>query len=548
MMKRKQQRWSLVAAATAAMTVATNVVASAPASAGVVAVGYEVALPDEATEPLRELAAELDAQGMAARGPSIATALGASEPLSAITDSKLTASDIFQQIASGYRLWLRGEFSTAEAQLSAAMRTIGRNPGLVVSDAAFRDSITRALVGLALSRKRLKNQAGATEAMTELIRTLPEQPVTTALFGPEAEKFYQEVRRKLDTVDRGKLIVDVNRSNAQIFINEQGRAKGATFTSDMLPGEYRIMVQVSGESRRYVVNIKGNAESRLSLDWEASQYVRSTGDGLMVKLPDGQLGNGETVTRRFLHAAGINSGVFGMLLVDGNGIVGSVVGADTPRVMRSARIVFGPGATARAQRLAKYLATGQMGEGVEPLKASPNKTPTEPLANKPADKPVAKPADKPVDKPVAKPADKPADNPVADKPAGLSTKTVAERDAEFGDEDTTAVAEPSTDAPRVRKSAYGWAALGTGVLAVGGIATGGYLLSLDGKPTCDQGIAQCPDLYDTKTPAYAALAGGGALAVVTGILTYAWASSGSRTNVAMAPTRGGFMAAVGWQF
>ncbi len=527
------------------------VIGSRAAWAGIVAIASEGEVPPSAVATLRELTNTLDGLGMAAEPASIAIELGQAEPLPTVSDPSVTAKDLFAQIESGYRLWLRGDFAAAEAQLSAAMRAVGRNPGTVVADTAFRASLTRGLVGLALSRKRLKNIAGATEAMSELIRTLPEQPVTSAQFGPEADKFYQQIRRKLDAAPRGRLIVDVTRSDAQIFINEQGRAKGATFTTDVLPGLYRIMVQVAGESRRYIVVIKGNAETRLSLDWDASQYVRSTPGGLIVKLPLGKLSSANAVTRRFLQAAGLASGTYVVLQVataaKATTIVGSVIGVDSMKVLRAARITLGDDNRQRAQHLAAYLATGEIDEDLEVVveeKGSNRPTkvpePVVPVPPVPAKPPVV------VSPSVAPPSVGP---PVLVSPSVVPRVSPPDATANSAAPVDKVPVTPARGPAHGRHAGYAWWAAGTGVLAVGGIVTGGYLLHLDGTATCSAGIAQCPDLYATAPAGYAVLAGGGALAIASGIFTYVWLSSGSRTVVvAMRPFGDGAMATVGGRF
>ncbi|MBP9086903.1 MAG: hypothetical protein KBG15_12335 [Kofleriaceae bacterium] len=508
-------------------------IGSRAAWAGIVAIACEGEVPERAVATLQELTTALDGLGMTAAPAAIAIALGQAAPLAAVSDPTVTTKDLFVQIESGYSLWLRGEFAAAEAQLNAAMRAVGRNPGTVVADAAFRSAITRGLVGLALSRKRRKQAAGAVEAMTELIRSLPEQPVTTAEFGPEAERFYQQIRRNLDSAPRGRLIVDVTRSNAQIFINEQGRAKGAAFSADMLPGRYRIMVQVAGEARRYVVVIRGNAETRLLIDWDASQYVHSTPAGLMVKLPRGTSAAAGAVTRRFLQAAGHHVGTFVVLAVTptatGLTLVGSVVDIESAKVLRRAQILLRRDNRQRARQLAAYLASGASGQGVERVDSETTVgRAAEPEAPAPKEAEFA---------------------PVAVSPAASVARIALDSDAEFPDRVGAAPAIVGRSEQRVRRSGYAWWAAGTGVLAVGAVVTGLYLVQLDGSPSCNGGIAQCPNLHATAPAGYAVLAGGSALAVASGVFTYAWWSSGSRTKViAMMPFGDGVMATWGGRF
>ena len=487
----------------------SSIVGSRAAWAGMVVIASEGEVPVAAVPTLQALSNTLDGLGLSAQPASIAIALGQAEPLPAVVDATLTVKDLFAQIENGYRLWLRGEFAEAEAQLSAAMAAIARNPGTVVADAAFRAA---------------------------------EQPVTSAQFGPEADQFYQQVRRKLDSTPRGRLIVDVTRSNAQIFINEQGRAKGAAFSSDVLPGLYRIMVQVAGEARRYVVVIKGDAETRLSIDWNASQYVYSTPAGLMLKLPVGALPTAAVVTRSFLQAAGFPSGTFVLLAVvpatKSITIVGSVVGVDSARVLRAARITVGSDNRQRVQHLAAYLATGEMNESVELV--GPEKT-SGPSGNLVAPAPPAS-TSAVVGPPVIAPPAKPPVLAVA--PLKMRNVSI-EPGAWVDSAQVDAAAAPHFG----QRAGYAWLAAGTGLVALAGLVTGAYLFKLDGTPTCRAGIAQCPDLDATAWAGYAALAGGGALAVVSGVFTYAWLTSGYRTSlIALLPLGDGGLATFNGRF
>lgn len=82
---------------------------------------------------------------------------------------------------------------------------------------------------------------------------------------------------------------------------------------------------------------------------------------------------------------------------------------------------------------------------------------------------------------------------------------------------------------------YGWVGVGSGaVLLVGSL----YLNAIDGDPTCDGNLADCPDLYDTDGLAFVTTFAGTAL-LTTGVVLLIWeklAGDSNPNTVKVAPT------------
>lgn len=187
-------------------------------------------------------------------------------PRPGITDPTQTAAKIIDEIEIGYKSVLQGNFKEASTALSAQLENARDNAGVFVLDPNARTEITRALVGLGISRYRSGDSAGGAEAFAELARTTGGQPLRG--FGSEAEKLYNQASSPLLKLPRGKLLVSVSEPDAQIFVDEVGSGRGGTFSADMIPGLYRVLVMVKDTSLRYNVTISSNKETKLDIDWQ----------------------------------------------------------------------------------------------------------------------------------------------------------------------------------------------------------------------------------------------------------------------------------------
>jgi hypothetical protein len=100
-----------------------------------------------------------------------------------------------------------------------------------------------------------------------------------------------------------------------------------------------------------------------------------------------------------------------------------------------------------------------------------------------------------------------------------------------------------------RGGAWGGFKYITGVVGLGALGIGAYLLSKDGdcKTTPPTGVT-CPDVYSTAVPGYLAVGGG---AVITGLSIYLFVRGGGSSNAKtayMVPTNGGALAGFSARF
>lgn len=266
------------------------------------------------------------------------------------------------QLDAGVSSYLNGDFKLAALQLDAALQAVHRNATLVVADPKSRTWMTKALTSLALARLQLRDRTGALAAMSEQIRSFPELPVTRADFGTRGESLYNQARRSMEAGARGALLVDVNQPDARIYINEFGRGRGGTFTSDLFPGSYRILVVVGGEDRLYRISIHPNEQTRLSIDWAFDTAFVSSTDWMGLEIPT-ELGPAQQELGRLLAKriafsdviiVGISSGyqekiLWGVVYEKGSG-----------RELRSGKVILTP--TSMEHHLpifARFLASGE---------------------------------------------------------------------------------------------------------------------------------------------------------------------------------------------
>ena len=202
-----------------------------------------------------------------------------------------------KQSLAGANDFSDGNFRRAADGLGKLITAMRQNALVVARDPKNRELALRALVYYALACGRLAEaqEAAPTEAeryarlrddtMTEVIRSFPSKIITAKSFGEESELLFQRIRDQLNKAGRGKLSIAVSDPDAVIYINEivQGTAK--VEVGDLLPGVYRVLLQMStGEARQYEVEVTANQVARLAVDWDVdSLFV--VGDWVGFKYP-----------------------------------------------------------------------------------------------------------------------------------------------------------------------------------------------------------------------------------------------------------------------
>jgi hypothetical protein len=344
-------------------------------------VGQRPANADAVMAPLLD---ELEQRGFATRPASILELAGGGAPRPGVLDADTTAAEITQRAESGYEAYTRGRFAEAEAALTRAIERIHRNPALLVLDTNNLDATFKILVALALSQAKRGDTGGSVATMTELIRTFRHRAISRVDYGPDAEQFYRAVAGQVQALGRGELSISVASDQAVIFVDGQIRGLGKAALADLLPGVYRVFIQVPGTpGRQYAVEVTAGRQTVLRVDWELDSSLWLT-DGWVgfVFATEAerarQAGFAGTLARRW--GGGTPLAVLGMAQLSGRPAITAHLYDATGRVVRGAGVVLGergeapsvgggaePGEASRLRALARYLADGVPAAGVHVL-------------------------------------------------------------------------------------------------------------------------------------------------------------------------------------
>lgn len=324
--------------------------------------------PANANAIMAPLLDELEQRGFAAHPASVLARVGGGAPRPGVLDAGTTAAEITQPAESGYEAYTRGRFAVAEAALKLAIARIHRNPALLVLDTNNLEATFKILVALALSQARRGDAAGSLATMTELIRTFRDRPIARGDYGPDAEQFYRAVARQVQALGRGQLSITVASDQAVIFVDGQIRGLARAALTDLIPGTYRVFVQVPATAgRQYEVEVTAGQATALRVDWDldSALWLTDTWVGFVFATEADrvrQAGFAAALARRWDDGGAL--AVVGMVqLQDRPAIVGRLYDA-AGRVVRGAAVALDGADEPRLRGLARYLADGVAVDGV----------------------------------------------------------------------------------------------------------------------------------------------------------------------------------------
>lgn len=447
--------------------------AAARAGGGIVLESYTGERPADAPRLLGPVLEELSRQGFEA-GDSVARSYETRSSRPALTSGGLP-SDFAAQVDRGFKSWVQGKFDDAINVLGPLIKSARASSGAFAVNPALREPLLKALIALGLAHQRSGDLGAMKATFAEIVRSFPDAQISRATYGPDAQNAFDQVRRGLNGVGRGKLSVKVTDETGIVFVNESYRATGST-TMELLPGEYRVVVVLDkSPSRNHVVEVKANAETVVDVDPKLDRAVHTNGyTGLAFANQGDRDAHEAPYAARWAKSTGASAVVvIGIDEVRGrNAVVGALVSLQTGRELRRASVPTEPDpSTDKLRALARFLA---------------------------------------------------GENPVP----GLDVQFSNAPESGGGGE------TPGDETPKGRWGGWRWVTAGAAFAA---LVTGGVLVGLDGRcaktPPTGQ---QCNDLYDTGTPGYITLGGG---AVLAGISIYLFATHDKAPYVA--PTQGG---------
>lgn len=325
---------------------------------GVVLESYTGDRPPDAPRLLGPVLEELSRQGYAA-GDTIGRSFETKASRAALSASALP-SDFAAQVDRGHQAWVQGKFDEAINLLGALIKTAHANTGAFALTPSLRDPLLKGLIALALANQRSGDLGAMKATFSEIARSFPEAQVSGATYGPDAQVAFDQARRDLSAIRRGKLKVNVSDDNGIVFINEAYRATGST-TAELIPGEYRVVVVLNKlPSRSHVVEVKANAETVVEIDLSLDRVIRTYGfTGLVFASANEREANETRYAARVAKSIGASAViVVGIDQVRGRGaVVGSLVSLETGRELRRASVPTEPDpSTDKLRALARFLA------------------------------------------------------------------------------------------------------------------------------------------------------------------------------------------------
>lgn len=168
--------------------------------------------------------------------------------------------DFLQRADAAYRLWIRGEFESAESQLARLIDLTYASAADLMRNATVRDQLYRLLVAMTGCQLRLGKQSGARTTLLRLARTFPERPLTPTEHGALAFEEYQRVKQ----TPLGTLRVVVGGPDVQVYV--EGRFVGKGDQSLQVPTGPVVVFTSVGEQfgRVHRVVVEAHTELRVA--------------------------------------------------------------------------------------------------------------------------------------------------------------------------------------------------------------------------------------------------------------------------------------------
>jgi hypothetical protein len=241
-----------------------------------------VSVGEPSRESVRLLAPYLDEMShhpfVVALPKDIRVRLGARVPRPGRADPGLQVSDLVMRYEDGLTHFRKNQWKEAAAKLNVAIASARDNAALLADESSHRETWMRGLIALAMSRRRLHDDAGADEAMEDLARTYPNQLIMIqALNGSEAARYYAAAQVRLEARGRGRLIVEVREQAARVYLDNDDRPQNGVLEAEVLPGPHRVLVRLPGtDGQLYDAVVEPGQATTLMIDLQFGESFNIT--------------------------------------------------------------------------------------------------------------------------------------------------------------------------------------------------------------------------------------------------------------------------------
>jgi len=329
------------------LAVLIAVVVLYPARAGADGIALEAYVGDRPTDAdslVGPVLAELGADGFTT-GADARRAIEShlALPITAAPAGQLAEAST--RIAKAYDAYIDGDCAAAVPLLEPAIAVIAGHP-VEAREGKVRDDYYRALVVLAACRDQQRSAEAAAAAMTEVLRTFPDRPVTTVDFAPKVAALYRKVKEAVAKQGTGTLTVKVDEPGPVVFVNERLVGTGEVVIRDLAPGPYRVFVEAGGErGRLHLVSVHPGADARVDVGWGLEARLRSDAFNGLAFASQGQLDR-DAVPFALRVARELGAGAAVIITIgeaDGHrAVIGTVVDVATGAVRRRGTMALEP--------------------------------------------------------------------------------------------------------------------------------------------------------------------------------------------------------------
>lgn len=188
-----------------------------------------------------------------------------------------------------------------------------------------------------------------------MLRSFPDTQLSRAQYGPEAFELYEQVRQANDQGGRGRLAIKVSSASTVVFVNERFQNVGNVDKGDVVPGEYRVYLQVGQQlSRVHRAIVKADQTTDLVIDmgFDTAVHTSAAYTGFTFASANDRERHEARYAVAFaraIHASSLI--VVGLDLVNGRpAITGALLDLNTGRDIRRASLALDPEPTSERPR------------------------------------------------------------------------------------------------------------------------------------------------------------------------------------------------------
>lgn len=416
-----------------------------------------------------------------------------------ISSKELTSKQIAearQLSLDAYNAFVDLRFEGAIASANRATALLLSRPATMARQQDIRDYLYDSLILASMAYARLGNKVELEATMTEYIRSFPKREVSNKKYGPEGEKLYRQINKRLQTMEKGELQIAAE-PGSTVYINEAHKGIGS-LKVQLYPGRYRIYTQNGAQAGRvHIAEVTAGRSHTLVVDPVIDATLRTSGKmvGFVFDDEETRAKHEKRVTLELGRALGAKEIVLvGFHKFKGkDSIIASTIKIDDGEIGVSARVPLpsnGAPSASQLRELAQFVAGSK---------------------------------------------------PASDDIQVLSNDTAQS----VGTESQLGSMSIKSDSQAPSKGispAWRWSSWALGAT---GLGVGAYLIAIHDTGTC--GNDACPENYDTLVPGMG-LAAGGVAAGLLGFYLWTKEADDDAATLSVLPTEGGFRAALSGTF